>query len=270
MRAFRPAGQHRRFSRLRGDDEKPRVAHPQPIGHAVKRVPRGAHRRAGRLRGQRHVAHAAAQALGQRRARAARRVREMRHGTWAAPPHPVSGRESRAEWVRFGHRAAACARGNEDDRQTLLRFRGAAGELGAAQRRDGAGDRTRTGKPIKAADFRHTASFEAGAARRRSCAGLCLRRRARALLPLVRLRRPPSSLYTFPAAAFATASGLARRCLGASRARGFAEFEGFCTGRFRPGTQSFKSAMFTNFITPARADRILPPLRPPQYAFAPR
>lgn len=52
--------------------------------------------------------------------------------------------------------------------------------------------------------------------------------------------------------------GLARRCLGASRARGFAEFEGFCTGRFRPGTQSFKSAMFTNFITPARADAILP------------
>ncbi|HGL4261303.1 hypothetical protein [Burkholderia dolosa] len=26
---------------------------------------------------------------------------------------------------------------------------------------DGAGDRTRTGKPVKAADFRHTASFEA-------------------------------------------------------------------------------------------------------------
>ncbi len=45
--------------------------------------------------------------------------------------------------------------------------------------------------------------------------------------------------------------GLARRCLDA-RIRGFAEFEGFCTDRFRPGTQSFKSAMFTNFITPAR------------------
>ena len=43
----------------------------------------------------------------------------------------------------------------------------------------------------------------------------------------------------------------ARRCLDA-RIRGFAEFEGFCTDRFRPGTQSFKSAMFTNFITPAR------------------
>lgn len=45
--------------------------------------------------------------------------------------------------------------------------------------------------------------------------------------------------------------GLARRCLDAY-IRGFAEFEGFCTDRFRPGTQSFKSAMFTNFITPAR------------------
>lgn len=45
--------------------------------------------------------------------------------------------------------------------------------------------------------------------------------------------------------------GLARRCLDA-HIRGFAEFEGFCTDRFRSGTQSFKSAMFTNFITPAR------------------
>ncbi|AYQ37945.1 hypothetical protein CVS37_07410 [Burkholderia lata] len=44
---------------------------------------------------------------------------------------------------------------------------------------------------------------------------------------------------------------MARRCLDA-RIRGFTEFEGFCTDRFRPGTQSFKSAMFTNFITPAR------------------
>lgn len=60
-------------------------------------------------------------------------------------------------------------------------------------------------------------------------------------------------------------SGLARRCLGAvskvtcSRkhlgARGFAEFEGFCTGRFRPGTQLLKSAMFTNFITRAGRTR---------------
>lgn len=39
------------------------------------------------------------------------------------------------------------------------------------------------------------------------------------------------------------------------RARGFAEFEGFCTDRFRPGTQSLKSAMFTNFITRAGRTR---------------
>jgi hypothetical protein len=38
-------------------------------------------------------------------------------------------------------------------------------------------------------------------------------------------------------------------------ARGFAEFEGFCTGRFRPGTQLLKSAMFTNFITRAGRTR---------------
>lgn len=80
------------------------------------------------------------------------------------------------------------------------------------------------------------------------------------LLP-ARLRRPPSSLYTFPADAALRPRGLARRCLDA-RIRGFTEFEGFCTGRFRPGTQSFKSAMFTNFITPARADAILPLLVP--------
>ena len=77
-----------------------------------------------------------------------------------------------------------------------------------------------------------------------------------------RLRRPPSSLYTFRAFRPASAgkkTGLARRCLVArvwARAfRGFAEFEGFCTGRFRLGTQCFKSAMFTNFITPAGRTR---------------
>jgi len=77
-----------------------------------------------------------------------------------------------------------------------------------------------------------------------------------------RLRRPPSSLYTFRAFRPASAgkkTGLARRCLVArvwTRAfRGFAEFEGFCTGRFRLGTQCFKSAMFTNFITPAGRTR---------------
>lgn len=132
------------------------------------------------------------------------------------------------------------------------------------EKRTGAGDRTRTGKPIKAADFRHTTSFEAGAPRcaRRSCAGLCLRHRPHAAwAACVTLGAPRLVSTPSPRAACALASGLARRCLGASRARGFAEFEGFCTGRFRPGTQSFKSAMFTNFITPARAERILPFVR---------
>ena len=102
-------------------------------------------------------------------------------------------------------------------------------------------------------------SKPASSKRRRSCAGLCLHRRARAWSPPMRLRRPPSSLYTFLAAI--SPRGLARRCLDA-RIRGFAEFEGFCTDRFRPGTQSFKSAMFTNFITPAKGrDAILPLLR---------
>ncbi|PLZ02551.1 hypothetical protein CY652_10595 [Burkholderia sp. WAC0059] len=54
-----------------------------------------------------------------------------------------------------------------------------------------------------------------------------------------------------------------RRSANASRgARGFAEFEGFCTGRFQSGTQFFKSAMFTNFITPAGRTRFYhPPFR---------
>lgn len=113
----------------------------------------------------------------------------------------------------------------------------------------GAGDRTRTGKPVKAADFRHTASFKAGVA----CA-----------MPFVRWTMPSPSRAGFTCCPCALGAprlvstpssrmprGLARRCLDA-RIRGFAEFEGFCTDRFRPGTQSFKSAMFTNFITPAR------------------
>lgn len=78
----------------------------------------------------------------------------------------------------------------------------------------------------------------------------------------VNLRRPRLVSTPFPPQPPRLSRDLARRCLGASRARGFAEFEGFCTGRFRPGTQSFKSAMFTNFITPARAERILPPVGP--------
>jgi len=77
-----------------------------------------------------------------------------------------------------------------------------------------------------------------------------------------RIRRPPSSLYTFRSAC---RSDTHRAWLGVASAtapneqvqhtRGFAEFEGFCTDRFQPGTQCFKSAMFTNFITRAGRTR---------------
>lgn len=46
--------------------------------------------------------------------------------------------------------------------------------------------------------------------RHRSCAGLCLRRRARACCVPVRLRRPPSSLYTFLAVSARLGSALPR------------------------------------------------------------
>lgn len=46
--------------------------------------------------------------------------------------------------------------------------------------------------------------------RHRSCAGLCLRRRARACCVPVRLRRPPSSLYTFLAVPARLGSALPR------------------------------------------------------------
>ncbi len=46
--------------------------------------------------------------------------------------------------------------------------------------------------------------------RHRSCAGLCLRRRARACCRPVRLRRPPSSLYTFLAVPARLGSALPR------------------------------------------------------------
>lgn len=99
--------------------------------------------------------------------------------------------------------------------------------------------------------------------RRRSCAGLCLRRRARAdpacpcALGAPRLvstpsTRAPHSVRCEAWLGVASMHGI----------RGFTEFEGFCTGRFRPGTQLFKSAMSTNFITPARADGILPLVTP--------
>ena len=118
----------------------------------------------------------------------------------------------------------------------------------------------------EAADFRHTASFDAG-----DGVNIVVRALDYAFaisaptkqIRACRIRRPPSSLYTFRETAVRLpCSGLARRCLGTiaalsrtSGARGFTEFEGFCTGRFRPGTQLLKSAMFTNFITRAGRTR---------------
>jgi hypothetical protein len=66
----------------------------------------------------------------------------------------------------------------------------------------------------------------------------------------LRLVSTPSLRIRGPDLACGCPSGLARCCLGVG-ARGFAEFEGFYSDRFRSGTQFLKSAMFTNFITPA-------------------
>ena len=131
----------------------------------------------------------------------------------------------------------------------------------------------------EAADFRHTTSFDADAARyaqRRSCAGLCLRHRdahdhlARiAALGAPRLVSTPSAKQPC-GIIFGLGSALPRldcRACAGTGARGFTEFEGFCTNRFRLGTQLLKSAMFTNFITRAGRTRFyhrshrIPPAR---------
>lgn len=80
----------------------------------------------------------------------------------------------------------------------------------------GAGDRTRTGKPVKAADFRHTASFEAGVVWSDAVRALdyAFAIACGTTLSPVRLRRPPSSLYTFLACACAARLGSALpRCI---------------------------------------------------------
>ena len=81
----------------------------------------------------------------------------------------------------------------------------------------GAGDRNRTGKPVRATDFRHTAFLNARPG------PVCALDYAFTIA--LGCRCPPSSLYTFPR------KGLARRCLGAG-ARGFSEFEGIHAGAF--------------------------------------
>lgn len=78
-------------------------------------------------------------------------------------------------------------------------------------------------------------------------------------------RRPPSSLYTFQKRPLRPVSGLARRCLGckgsrerfasAWGARGFTEFEGFCTGRFRLGHSIFLSPLCLPISSPGQGGR---------------
>ena len=93
-------------------------------------------------------------------------------------------------------------------------------------------------RPFSPTDFRTTTAF--AAAVRRLWSGLSLRRIASG-----RLRRCPSSLYTFPG------RGLARD----RHLTGFPEFEQFCIRGFPRSTQSFKSVASTSFATPARPRR---------------
>jgi len=86
-------------------------------------------------------------------------------------------------------------------------------------------------------DFLHTTVFTAG--RCRSCAGLCLHHGA------MRVRCPPSSLYTFPF------PGLARCCL-AARAGVSPNLTGFTRVLSPPCAQFYKSLVSTNFTIPAR------------------
>jgi hypothetical protein len=110
---------------------------------------------------------------------------------------------------------------------------------------------------LSAADFHHTASFDAGAdhpiasspfvrwtmpSPSRQAARVCL-----AALGAPRLVSTPSATRAATAACEGLGSALPRRdrarfhareACARMGARGFAEFEGFCTDRFRPGTQT--------------------------------
>ena len=74
----------------------------------------------------------------------------------------------------------------------------------------------------------------------RSWSGLCLG-------PGLRVRPPPSSLYTFPF------PGFARRCLGCWPG-GSPNLTGFTRAFSRPGAQIFKSLVSTNFTMGATRD----------------
>lgn len=69
----------------------------------------------------------------------------------------------------------------------------------------------------------------------------------------LRLRCPPSALYTFRPGPAAAWLGVASRCV--THRRGFSEFDGIHPARFRAGAQiDFKSAASANFAIEARAD----------------
>lgn len=117
----------------------------------------------------------------------------------------------------------------------------------------------------EAADFRHTASFDAGEGAKLAVRALdyafaisaYTNAFARAALGAPRLVSTPSAKRP-DGRVFGLGSALPRRrrrTFADTGARGFTEFEGFYTGRFRPGTQLLKSAMFTNFITRAGRTR---------------
>ena len=94
---------------------------------------------------------------------------------------------------------------------------------------------------LAAADFRHTAPFDASAHRAVRALDYAFTLAPRAL--------GAPRLVSTPVTPVARAA-LARRCLGSPR--GFAEFEGFPPGAFAARCSSCcKSAMFTCFITPA-------------------
>ncbi len=109
-------------------------------------------------------------------------------------------------------RSRCCGRRHERRRCRAIRCgdrRQHADDVGSTP---GAGDRTRTGKPVKAADFRHTASFEAGVVGNDAVRALdyAFAVACGPTLSPVRLRRPPSSLYTFLACAARLGSALPR------------------------------------------------------------
>lgn len=125
-----------------------------------------------------------------------------------------------------------CARGKNEGLCTVTRRKGA-----VMKSASGAGDRTRTGKLVEGGGFSSHCGFHRQPK-------LFVRWTMPSPWPC-RCRRPPSSLYTFPL------RGLARRCLG-SHPGGSPNLRGFTRPLSQDRCSIFKSAVFTNFTTPAR------------------